>query len=406
MIESNQTLAQLAAAVTQEFLARFNRAPRWITAAPGRVNLIGEHTDYNDGFVLPMAIDRYTIVAADRSTDSVNGQVKVNWQCARTGQKVVFPMQTPVPKDEPKHWSNYVRGVFAGYQSRGILTESLDAVMLSTVPLGGGLSSSAALEIATATLIETVSDQPLDPVDKALLAQQAEHGYAGVPCGIMDQFVSTLGKENHLLLLDCRSRRPILVPWRDPDVAVLILNTNVRHQLGDGEYAQRRRQCEEAARTLGVAALRDATMEMLVDKQSELDPQVFRRARHVISEIERTFLAAQLIPVSNWPAIGQLMYDSHQSLRNDYEVSCPELDVAIDIAQNLGIDGGVYGCRMTGGGFGGCTVAIVKSSAVPSIAARMSREYEQRTRIKPALFLTRPAAGAMVLKSEAKPKDI
>ena len=221
-----------------------------------------------------------------------------------------------------------------GRRSRGF-----DAVIESTLPYGGGLASSAALEVATATLLEAMTGQTLDPIEKALLCQQAEHDFAGVPCGIMDQFTSILARENHALLLDCRSRTTTPVAMTDPAVTVLIINTNIRHKLAESEYAKRRSQCEAAARVLKVPALRDATPEALEAARGQMDPVVFRRARHVITENERTLQAAKAIQASDWPAVGQLMYASHASLRDDYEVSCPELDTVVEIAQAMG-DGG------------------------------------------------------------------
>jgi galactokinase len=291
-----------------------------------------------------------------------------------------------------------MRGVMAGFQQRGIEVGPLDVFMSSTVPLGGGLSSSAALEVAAATLLEAVTGKKFDPVDKALLCQKAEHDFAGVPCGIMDQFISVMGRENHLLLLDCRNHETRLVPMSDPEVEVLIVNTNVKHELCGGEYAERRSQCEEAARLLGVPALRDATPDMLDGARGKLSDVVFRRARHVIGENERTVHAAEGIANSNWPTVGQLMYASHTSLRDDYEVSCAELDAVVEIALDLGPTKGVYGCRMTGGGFGGSAVALVQTKHVDAIMEKMAADYEKRTGIKASLFVSRPATGATVIK--------
>jgi galactokinase len=207
-----------------------------------------------------------------------------------------------------------------------------------------------------------------------------------------------MGKENHLLLLDCRSRKPELVPMSDPAMEFLVINTNVKHELTGGEYAKRRAQCEQAAKTLGVASLRDATADMLERARGRMNETAFRRARHVISEIERTLQAAEAVRASNWPTLGQLMYASHSSLRDDYEVSCPELDAVVDIARAIGPKGGVIGCRMTGGGFGGCAVALVRADKVDAISRRVAAEYEQRTKIEPAIFVSRPAAGATLLK--------
>ncbi len=269
---------------------------------------------------------------------------------------------------------------------------------MSTVPLGGGLSSSAALEVCTATLIEAATGQAIDPIEKALLAQKAEHDFAGVPCGIMDQFISALGSEGHLLLLDCRTRKTELIPMSDPSVALLIINTNVKHELGSGEYAKRRAECEAAAKILGVASLRDATADQLEKAKGKMSDVVYRRARHVIGEIERTVHAAEGIRASNWPGVGNLMYASHASLRDDYQVSCQELDVVVAIAEDIDLKGGVYGCRMTGGGFGGCAVALVKAGDVDAITKKIAADYHAKTGIEAILFSSRPAAGATILQ--------
>ena len=308
---------------TELFTKCFGHAPRWVVAAPGRVNLIGEHTDYNDGFVLPMAIERHIVIAADTNTKH-----NVTLHSVTTGETASFGLRPRVVRGEPG-WSNYVRGVIAGFQKPGQKVPGFDAVIESSLPYGGGLASSAALEVATATLIEAITGQVLDPIDKALLCQRAEHDFAGVPCGIMDQFTSILAQENHALLLDCRSRTTTPVPMTNPEVTVLIVNTNIRHKLAESEYAKRRSQCEAAARALKVAALRDATPETLSAAQKQMEPVVFRRARHVITENERTLQMARAIQASDWPAVGQLMYASHASLRDDYEVSCLELDTVV-----------------------------------------------------------------------------
>jgi len=219
-----------------------------------------------------------------------------------------------------------------------------------------------------------------------------------VPCGIMDQFISALGREGHLLLLDCRTRATQLVPMSDPSVALLILNTNVKHELGSGEYARRRAECEQAAKIIGVASLRDATPDQLERSREKMSEVVYRRARHVIGEIERTVHAAEGIRASNWPTVGVLMYASHAALRDDYEVSCAELDVIVDLAQSIGHKGGVYGCRMTGGGFGGCCVALVQADAVAAIARKIGADYKARTGIDATIFASRPAAGATIIQ--------
>ncbi len=388
-------LQELSARVSADFAKTFGRAPRWIVAAPGRVNVIGEHTDYNDGFVLPMAIEFFAVMAGDRSSD---GKSIVHIHSSSEPEPAVIDLSAPLQPGKPK-WSNYPRGVLAGFLARGINPGGLDVVLHSTVPLGSGLSSSAALEVCTATLVEAATGKAIDPVEKALLCQKAEHEFAGVPCGVMDQFISVMGKKDHLLLLDCRSRKTELVPMRDPSVELLIANTNVKHELGSGQYAKRRAQCEAAAKILGVSSLRDATARFLEFSKGKMEDVVYRRARHVIGEIERTVQAAEYVLVSDWPKVGELMYASHRSLRDDYEVSCAELDALVEIAESIGLAGGVFGCRMTGGGFGGCVVALVRSDAVAEISKKFAADYTKKTRLNATIFGSRPAAGASILKA-------
>ena len=377
-----------------ELFARcFGHPPRWLVAAPGRVNLIGEHTDYNDGFVLPMAIERHIVIAADTSTSR-----GVTLHSVTTGETATFRVRPKVERGEPG-WSNYVRGVIAGFPEHRRKPVGFDAVIESSLPYGGGLASSAALEVAAATLLEAMTGQTLDPIEKALLCQHAEHDFAGVPCGIMDQFTSILAQEDHALLLDCRSRTTTSVAMSDPTVTVLIINTNIRHKLAESEYAKRRSQCEAAARVLEMAALRDATPGALEAARGRMDPVVFRRARHVVSENERTLRAAEAIRMSDWAKVGELMYASHTSLREDYEVSCPELDAVVEIAREMGAAGGIIGCRMTGGGFGGCAVCLVRTEAVQRITRKLDEFYEKKTGRQPVIFSSRPAGGARVLRS-------
>jgi galactokinase len=381
---------KLATHGAELFAKCFGGRPRWISAAPGRVNLIGEHTDYNDGFVLPMAIDRHTIIVADRTNDR---QVTLNSNT--TGDTTSFSVRGRVERGEPA-WSNYPRGVVAGFQARGIKVPGFQAIIDSTVPFGGGVSSSAALEVAMATLLEAMSATTLDQIEKALLCQKAEHDFAGVPCGIMDQFTSVLAKKDHALLLDCRSRTAQSIPMIDPAITVLIVNTNVRHKLAESAYAKRKAECGMAAKHLGVASLRDATLQQLEGARVKMDEIVFRRARHVITENERTLRAADDLRAGNWRRIGQRMYESHQSLKNDYEVSCPELDAVVEIAKSMAGDG-MIGCRMTGAGFGGCTVSLVRTDAVQKITRKMDEAYERKTGLQAAIFSTRPAGGAMIV---------
>lgn len=380
----------------REFVKTFDSAPRWVASAPGRVNLIGEHTDYNDGFVLPMAIEHRTAIAASLTNDQI-----VTLHSLTTGDVATFKINDELKPGVPD-WSNYVRGVIAGFQKLKLPVKGFNAVIDSNVPLGSGLSSSAALEVATATLLEAMTGISLNPVNKALLCQLAEHEFAGVPCGIMDQFISAMGRKDHLLLIDCRSQKGELVPFNDPTLEILIINTNVRHSLADGEYGKRRAQCEAAAKALNVSALRDATLADLEAAGSKLDPLIFRRARHVIGENDRTTEAAHCLRGGQWERLGTLMYESHASLRDDYEVSCEELDLVVDLARNIGLDGGVIGCRMTGGGFGGCCVALVRADAASRISTKIGEEYLAKTGKPATLFLTRPGSGAAVMTVETR----
>jgi galactokinase len=387
-------LKELADHVAAEFQKHYGRPPRWIAAAPGRVNVIGEHTDYNDGFVLPMAIERYAVMAADKPAA---GKDLIQIRDMSGVEPVLVDLSASVKPGAPQ-WGNYPRGVVAGFLARGLNPGGLDVLLHSTVPQGVGLSSSAALEVCTATMIEAVTGKRIDPVEKALLCQQAEHEFAGVPCGIMDQFISVMGRKNHLLLLDCRSRETQLVPMNDPSVSVLIINTNVKHELSGG-YAQRRAQCETAAKILGVPSLRDATADALESAKDKMDDLIFRRVRHVIGEIKRTVHAAKSVRASDWPAVGDLMYASHRSLRDDYEVSCNELDVVVGISESIGVKGGIFGCRMTGGGFGGCAVALVRTEWVEAISQKIAADYKTKTGIEATIFVSRPASGATIMKA-------
>ena len=392
MIGSNTPLSELSRTTANAFRKRAGRAAQWIAAAPGRVNLIGEHTDYNDGFVFPMALERYTVIAA-----APNGTNKITLTSGTAKDTANIALGNPIKRGQPS-WANYVKGVIVGFQRLGAKIPGFDAHIESTVPLGGGVSSSAALEVATATLLEAVTRKKLTQVQKGLLCQKAEHEFALMPCGIMDQFISVMGRQDHVLLLDCQSRKTQLVPMKSKSVAVLVINTNVKHELTGSEYPDRRRQCEEAAKLLGVKSLRNATLADVNAAPSQMSNLVFRRARHVVTEIERTTTAARAFARGDWETAGELMYASHGSLRGDYEVSCPELDDVVEIAHGIGRKGGVYGCRMTGGGFGGCCVALVQASKVKAIAAKIARAYKAKTKITPSLFVSRPGRGATLLQ--------
>jgi galactokinase len=371
---------------------QFGGAPRWVVAAPGRVNIIGEHIDYNDGFVLPMALDRYTVIAAAPAAGD-----RATLRSVSADDDLVISVSEPRRHATPGHWSNYVAGVLAGFCARGTRLNGFQALIGSNVPVGGGLSSSAALEVATATLAEAMTGKALAPAEKALLCQQAEHEFAGVPCGIMDQFASVMCRADYLMLLDCRSREIEQIPLTDPGITVLIINSNVKHELSGGEYAERRGQCEAAAKALGIASLRDATHDQLEAGRQRMSSVEYRRARHAIGEIARTVDAAKAIRAGDWPRVGKLMHASHDALRDDYEVSCHELDVLVEAARAIGAGGGVIGSRMTGGGFGGCTVSLVETAKAEQVAGRIAETYRHETSIEPTILTSRPSRGTHVV---------
>lgn len=372
------------------FENHYRRAARWIAWAPGRVNVIGEHTDYNGGFVMPMAIERRTTIAA---AENGEGGPVIRMASATMEGEARIDLSAPNFGGQPE-WCKYVAGVFILAAESGWRTPGLDLWIESTVPAGSGLSSSAALEVATATLIEAVTVRSMKPAEKGLLCQKAEHEFAGVPCGIMDQFVSVMARADHLLMLDCRSMEPRWIAFDDPSMVILIANTNVKHALTDGGYARRRQECEQAAAAIGVRELRDATLADLEKARGEMSEVAHRRARHVITENQRVMEVAEALPRRQWDRVAAALYASHQSLRDDYNVSCEELDLMVSLAMRLNPSGG--GSRMTGGGFGGCTVNLVPAKRAEQIAAELGRRYRAQTGIEPMIFTTRPAAGAAI----------
>ncbi|MGI9457283.1 MAG: galactokinase [Aeoliella sp.] len=387
-------LDQMVANAQAKYQELFGNAAEWSVVAPGRVNLIGEHTDYNDGFVMPMAIERYVVIAAGRPESGEGDTLRVYSDLVDS--ECTIEVGQPVPDSLPQ-WGIYVRGVLEEMRESGRTTGPVQAVICANVPLAGGLSSSAALEVATATLVEAVTGDPLEGREKAKLCQRAENIHVGMPCGIMDQFSSALCKVDHLMQLDCRSLETKQVPFTDPDVTVLLVNTNVQRELASSAYPIRRGQCETAAKQLGVTALRDATMRKLDNLVEQLEEVVYRRARHVIGENKRVQEMAVALESGNWPAAGELMYASHDSLRDDYEVSCDELNLLVDTAHEIGANGGVIGSRLTGAGFGGCTVSLVRTDKVDEVADRFAKKYLDATGIAPTLFTTRPGPGAHVV---------
>ncbi|XP_004709346.1 galactokinase [Echinops telfairi] len=382
-------VAELLAEAQQAFREEFGTEPELAVAAPGRVNLIGEHTDYNQGLVLPMALELMTVVVGSLRSDKLVSLLTTA-ELADEPRRLQFPLPTAQRSLQPgtPHWANYVKGVIQHYPAGPL--PGFNAVVVSSVPLGGGLSSSASLEVAIYTFLHQLCTDSQELAAQAQVCQQAEHSFAGVPCGIMDQLIALLGQKGHALLIDCRSLETSLVPLSDPKLTVLITNSNVRHSLGSTEYPLRRRQCEEVAQALGKESLREVQLEELEAGKELVSKEGFRRARHVVGEIRRTAQAADALNRGDYRAFGRLMVESHYSLRDDYEVSCPELDQLVEAALSVP---GVYGSRMTGGGFGGCTVTLLEASA----AARAMKQIQEQYSGKATFYLSQAANGASVL---------
>jgi galactokinase len=377
------------AKLREEFQRRYGSIPR-IFRAPGRVNLIGEHTDYNGGFVLPMAINLGTCVAAAARHDRRVFAYSLNLM--ESGE---FDLDHPGPRCRGL-WLDYVEGVAQALQQRGVKLSGADLVILSDVSMGGGLSSSAALEVSVATALITLSDVQIDKISLALAGQKAEHEYVGTRCGIMDQFIATLGRAGHALLIDCRSLEAKLVSLNLQDMAVIICDTKVKHSLASSEYNSRRAECERGVEILrrvlpGVSQLRDISM-VDFSAHAELLPKPIReRCRHVVSEDERTLSAVRALESGNLAEMGRLMVASHQSLRDDYQVSCKELDVLTEAAMSVSA---CVGARMTGGGFGGCTVNLVRHDGLGEFLQTVCRRYKTATGLDASVFVVESSDGA------------
>ena len=372
--------------VLTTFRERFGGEPALLARAPGRVNLIGEHTDYNDGFVLPAAIDRAIYVAARPRHDREVHFVSIDF-----GDQTVFTLDALDAPDLPV-WSSYPRGALWWLGDQGFAVPGFDAVMGGDIPVGAGLSSSAAVEVAMIELGLALAGESLSKQAIALGGVEVEHQFIGVPCGVMDQMASAMGVNGHALLIDCRSLEatPIPVPG---GVSIMIMDTAKQRGLVDSEYATRRAQCEEAARVLGVPALRDATREQVEAAREQLGDLLYRRARHIVTENLRTQATAMALRSGGLKTAGQAMRESHASLRDDYEVSCRELDIMSDLAN---AQPGCSGARMTGGGFGGCAVALVEDGAVEAFVQAVAPAYEAETGLTPQLYVCRAAAGSGV----------
>jgi galactokinase len=355
--------------------------------APGRVNLIGEHTDYNDGFVLPCAIDYQTVISCAKRDDRTVRVIAADYD----NQQDSFSLDAPIVKHETQQWANYVRGVVKHLQKRDKNFSGVDMVISGDVPQGAGLSSSASLEVAVGKVFQHLYHLPLDGAQLALNGQEAENQFVGCNCGIMDQLISALGKKDHALLIDCRSlgTKAVSMP---KGAAVVIVNSNFKRTLVGSEYNTRREQCETGARFFSQKTLRDVELAKFNEVAHELDPIVARRVRHVLTENIRTVEAADALAKGDLVRMGQLMAESHASMRDDFEITVPQIDTLVDIIKaTIGEKGGV---RMTGGGFGGCIVALVPEDLVPAVKQAVEEQYESKTGIKETFYVCKASEGA------------
>jgi galactokinase len=355
--------------------------------APGRVNLIGEHTDYNDGFVLPCAIDYQTLVAVSPRDDKTVRVVALDYE----NQQDEFSLSSDIQPHSSQQWSNYVRGVVKHLQLQGMTIGGADLAITGNVPQGAGLSSSASLEVVIGETFKQLYQLPMSKSDVALNGQAAENQFVGCNCGIMDQMVSACGAEHHALLLDCRSLDTQLISMPET-LSVMIINSNVKRGLVDSEYNTRREQCEEAARILSIKALRDVSLTDLQRQKDKLSELVYRRAHHVVSDSERTLLAADALRNNDIKTLSRLMAESHHSMRDDFEITVTQIDFIVELLSSyLGESGGV---RMTGGGFGGCVVALMPHNLVDGAKQLLAQKYQTKTGIKEDIYICKASNGA------------
>jgi len=376
------------AELAEAFQSLYGSRPR-IYRAPGRVNLIGEHTDYNEGFVMPAAIDFSTSVVIDARDDR-----RIVIRSRNFSETAELDLDQP-PARGRGHWSDYPFGVAVKLEAAGQRLRGANILVRGEVPIGSGLSSSAAIEVATGFALLDIAGARIDRLDLAKVCQQAENGFVGMRCGLMDQFVSCFGQTGHALMLDCRSLayQPLPLP---ENVKLVVCNTMVKHELPASEYNARRAECEESVRLLArelpeVRSLRDVTLEDLARTGGEFPEVNRKRSRHIVSENARVFAAAAALQCEDLKTFGELMGESHRSLRDDYEVSCEELDLMVDIANQAE---GVFGARMTGGGFGGCTLNLVAADSVDLFKQTVASSYAQATGREPEIYVCTAAQGA------------
>jgi galactokinase len=369
----------------------FGKEPVLISKAPGRVNLIGEHTDYNDGFVMPVAIQYATTVLGAPRDDREVRLFSVDFEA-----QVVFSLDQPLSKNGDRSWSHYEKGVFDEFLKRGDKLAGADLLIQGNVPLSAGLSSSASVEIATAGAVRTLNKISISCLELVKLCQRAENDFVGMKCGIMDQFISCLGEEGHVLFLDCRTLEYEIIPFPSNLYTIVIMNTKVKRELVGSEYNERRSRCEEGVRLLGpfmpgIKALRDVSVADFEQFGKKLPEEVRKRCEHVVRENQRVLDFRKSLKQNEQDKLGKLLVQSHESLRDLYEVSCPELDTMVDIA--MGTEG-VVGARMTGAGFGGCAIALVTKGDENRLKENVEKQYQKKTGIRPDVYMSTPSHGS------------
>jgi galactokinase len=375
-----------AQSAADHFKNEFGYEPDGVWSAPGRVNLIGEHTDYNEGFVLPLAIDRRTYAAVGARSDQV-----ARIASAFTGEVVEFEI-SQIQRDKVSGWSAYPLGVAWSLIQAGATPQGFDLYVDSNVPVGAGLSSSAAIECSVALALNDLWESGFSREVLAKVGQRAENEIVGAPTGIMDQTASLFGQVDHAVFLDCRTleAKPTPLALRENGLELMVMDTRVAHRLTDGGYAARRQSCEEAAQLVGVSSLRDLTAAILEESKHLLADVVYKRARHVVTENERVIQTVELLSASGPKSIGQLMVESHASMRDDFQISISELDVAVETAMAEG----AIGARMTGGGFGGAAIALIDSAKVSNLTASVLDKFREQGFEKPEIFKVTADEGA------------
>jgi galactokinase len=375
----------------QKFQQVFGTRPTVRSIAPGRVNLIGEHTDYNDGYVMPIAIQYTLMILASPRADS-----EMHFYSADFDQKTSFSLSESLMKDPRFRWSDYEKGVVSEFLKLGHSLKGANLLIHGNVPIASGLSSSAAVEVSTAMTIRTMNGISMPDVDLVKLCQRAENRFVGMNCGIMDQFISGLGRAGCALFLDCRTLDYQIVPFPSNRYSVMILNTKMKRELHRSDYNERRSQCEEGVRLLekklpGIKALRDVSVSDFEKTTDSLPEVIQKRCKHVVTENQRVLNFVEALQKSDETTIGRLLLESHESLRDLYEVSCPELDLMVELSMSVP---GVVGARMTGAGFGGCAIAVIKRGTEDALKLKVFDVYPKKTGIQPEIYVSNPSDGA------------